>query len=82
MTPVKSFYFDTEPFLLPYGTIKKVDHTNWALYYNPVEDVSFLVTRGKLNAQLGWRVRAIPGELMLPSAEHFVKTQCGECLKL
>lgn len=82
MTPVKTFYYDTEPFLLPYGTAKKNDHSNWALYYNPFEDVSFLVTRGKLKSRLGWRVRIIQGEYMLSSAEHFVRTQCGECLGL
>jgi hypothetical protein len=82
MTPVKDFYFDSEPLLLPVGTEKTHDATNWALYYNPIEDVSFVVTRGKKGGKLGWRIRSVFGEMRLSSAEHYVKTSCGECLKL
>lgn len=82
MTPVKSFYFDTEPLLLPSGTKKSHDAINWALYYNPTEDVSFVVTRGKKDGRLGWRIRSVFGQMKLGNAEHYVKTSCGECLKL
>lgn len=82
MTTVKSFYFDTEPLLLPSGTIKSHDATNWALYYNPIEDVSFLVTRGKKNGHLGWRVRSVFGEMKLSYAQDFVRNSCGKCLGL
>jgi len=79
---LKDFYFDNEPLLMPAGTIKIHDGTVWGLYTNNEYDTSFIVTRGLLNGNYGWRVRVIPGILSISYADSYVKQRCGECLGL
>ena len=80
MTYVKSFFFDEEPFLLPYGTVKVYDAGVWALYHNSIEDWSLIVKKGKLGGRSGWRVRQFAGLMVIKHADNFVQTHCGGCL--
>jgi len=84
MTLVKSFIYDSEPFLLPVGTIKVYPEgdSNWALYHNYIEGWTLIVTRGKLRGSPGWRIRQIGGIMNVKHATNFVETHCGGCLGL
>lgn len=82
MTLVKSFFYDTEPFMLPTNTILVHNVGNWGLYHNYIEGWTLIVTRGKLGGSPGWRVRQIGGIMNIKHAESFVETHCGACLGL
>ena len=88
MTNVKSFIFDSEPFLLPVDTVKVYQskpYPNggvWALYHNYIEAWTLTVVRAKKDGKPGWRIRQIAGIMNVRHATNFVETHCGGCLGL
>jgi len=88
MTNVKSFIYDSEPFMLPVGTVKVYESkvyengSHWALYHNYIEGWTLTVTRAKNMGSPGWRIRQIGGIMNVKHATNFVETHCGGCLGL
>lgn len=79
---VKEFYYDGEDLVLPAYTELAFDGKVWALYTNEIIDWSFLVTRGILDGQKGWRVMVVSGIADISYMTDYVMHKCGECLGL
>lgn len=77
---VPFFVPDSQPLVLPAGSVMKYDGGKWGLYQCPPLVVSFLVTRARQDGVLGWRIRHIPYLANVSFATDYVRQTCGSCI--